>query len=132
MQFSLTWLRDYVDAGEDVPALVHRLTMAGLPVERVMTGAEIPESSRLHRSLSAAIAAGDPVLPVRVQSYDRREGRFRLAAGLRVDPQRRLESVLAAVRQALLEAFSFERRDFGQAVSASEVISVIQAVPGEP
>jgi len=53
VQFSLTWLRDYVDLGDDVPALVHRLTMAGLPVERVTTRAEIPESVVVARVLEA-------------------------------------------------------------------------------
>ena len=37
---------------------------------------------------------------------------------------------MAAVEQALRDKFSFAARGFGQPVMLSEVISVIQAVPG--
>jgi hypothetical protein len=40
------------------------------------------------------------------------------------------EAVEPKVRSALLDAFSFERRELGQDVFYSEVVSVIQAVPG--
>src|SRR5690349_21345341 len=35
MKISLNWLRDWVDTGEDFPALAHALTMAGLEIEGV-------------------------------------------------------------------------------------------------
>jgi phenylalanyl-tRNA synthetase beta chain len=35
MKISLQWLRDWVDTGEDVPALAHTLTMAGLEIEGI-------------------------------------------------------------------------------------------------
>ena len=35
MRVSLNWLRDWVDTGNDVPALSHALTMAGLEIEGV-------------------------------------------------------------------------------------------------
>ena len=35
MKISLQWLRDWVDTGDDVPALSHALTMAGLEIEGV-------------------------------------------------------------------------------------------------
>jgi phenylalanyl-tRNA synthetase beta chain len=35
MKISLQWLREWVDTGEDVPALAHALTMAGLEIEGV-------------------------------------------------------------------------------------------------
>jgi phenylalanyl-tRNA synthetase beta chain len=35
MKISLNWLRDWVDVGDDVPALAHALTMAGLEIEGV-------------------------------------------------------------------------------------------------
>jgi phenylalanyl-tRNA synthetase beta chain len=35
MRISLQWLRDWVDTGDDVPALTHALTMAGLEIEGV-------------------------------------------------------------------------------------------------
>ena len=35
MKISLSWLREWVDAGEDVAALSHQLTMAGLEIEGI-------------------------------------------------------------------------------------------------
>ncbi len=35
MKISLQWLRDWVDTGDDVPALAHSLTMAGLEIEGI-------------------------------------------------------------------------------------------------
>jgi phenylalanyl-tRNA synthetase beta chain len=35
MRISLSWLREWVDAGEDVTALAHQLTMAGLEIEGI-------------------------------------------------------------------------------------------------
>jgi phenylalanyl-tRNA synthetase beta chain len=35
MRISLNWLRDWVETGDDVPALAHTLTMAGLEIEGV-------------------------------------------------------------------------------------------------
>ena len=47
-----------------------------------------------------------------------------------VSGDREFDDVKAAVKDGLKEAFSFESRDFGQAVTISEVISVIQGVEG--
>ncbi len=44
MRFSLNWIRDYVDVEEDPAVLAHRLTMAGLPVDRVERPAPLPAS----------------------------------------------------------------------------------------
>jgi hypothetical protein len=38
--------------------------------------------------------------------------------------------VTAAIRQALSQTYSFASRSFGQGVSADEIASVIQAIPG--
>src|SRR5918992_4620063 len=35
MKISLDWLRDWVDLHDDVPALAHALTMAGLEIEGI-------------------------------------------------------------------------------------------------
>ena len=35
MKISLHWLREWVETGDDVPALAHALTMAGLEIEGV-------------------------------------------------------------------------------------------------
>jgi phenylalanyl-tRNA synthetase beta chain len=39
MKISLQWLRDWVDPGQDVPALAHALTMAGLEIEGIESAA---------------------------------------------------------------------------------------------
>jgi hypothetical protein len=74
------------------------------------------------------LAAGNPrgplvILPAKV-------GLFTLEASLVLDPAFLPEPVLDAARAALLDHFSFPRRDFGQIVSLSEVDQVLQAVRG--
>ncbi len=83
----------------------------------------------LATDLTTAIhLAGDPFVPVRVVSYD--EARFTLSGQIVVDPDYEAEKVLAAAIAALRAEFSFEKRRFGQAVELSEVIALIQQVPG--
>ena len=53
-----------------------------------------------------------------------------LKAGVRVHEDYRWEDVEPAIRQSLLDALGFERRQLGQDVLASEVISLTQEVPG--
>jgi hypothetical protein len=55
---------------------------------------------------------------------------FTLTARLAVDPDRIKANVFAAVKTALLDAFSFKSRRFGQGVVASEILAVMQGVPG--
>jgi Baseplate J-like protein len=102
--------------------LVH-LTIAGaddIPID---------ESSDLYRSLNLALREfGDPRQAIVVQS---RELLFLIiSARVRLVPDYHWEAVEPEVRRALLDAFSFERRELGQDVFLSEVIAVIQAVPG--
>src|SRR5690606_9600901 len=72
--------------------------------------------------------ARDPVQQVRIDSYEPLA--FKLTAGVLPDPRYVASDVLAAVEEALRAAFTFERRAFGQAVTAAEVVSIIQGVPG--
>jgi uncharacterized phage protein gp47/JayE len=89
----------------------------------------IDETSDLLRNLRAALRDfGDPFLPVVVAP--RELLLLVVSAAVRVAPAYRWEDVAQAVRAALLEAFGFERRDLGQSVALSEVVSVIQQVPG--
>jgi uncharacterized phage protein gp47/JayE len=53
-----------------------------------------------------------------------------LSANIKVDPDYQRDSVISAIRQAVITQFSFESRRLGQSVALSEVIAVIQAVPG--
>lgn len=92
-------------------------------------GAEIEEGV-LKRLLEAIHAAGDPFVPVRAASYHQRAGLFHLAARVKVDPDHESAKVLDAVTLALRDAFSFDAREFGQPVALSEVLAVMQVVPG--
>jgi predicted phage baseplate assembly protein len=51
-------------------------------------------------------------------------------AGIKVHPDHRWEVVEPKIRRALLNAFGFEAHELGQSVSGSEVLAVIQRVPG--
>jgi Bacterial Ig-like domain/Baseplate J-like protein len=111
-----------IDVWRGETHLVH-LTVAAA------NGDEIATTSQLYRNLVAAIdAARDPGLTVFVDSYVRRF--FDLEAEVRIDLRYVAANVLDAVRAAILAKFSFQRRGFGQPVSAAEVVTVIQGVPG--
>lgn len=70
----------------------------------------------------------DPAARFTVRSFQPRA--FNLEAKIMVSSGRAFEDVRSSVEQALKDAFSFESRDFGQAVTISEVMSVIQGVEG--
>ena len=55
---------------------------------------------------------------------------FTLSAKVKVDADYIVEDVFEAVNAAIEEAFSFENRVFGQAVTSSEVLAVMQGVEG--
>lgn len=102
--------------------LVH-LTVVGLD------GADIAPSSALYAHLLAAI---DQVRPAH-QALRVATGellRFGLSAGVRLQPAYAAETVFPALRQALAEAFGFQQRGYGQSLAGSEVLSVMQRVPG--
>jgi hypothetical protein len=63
-----------------------------------------------------------------VQSY--RDATFRLSAAVKVAADAIPGDVLEAVRAALLDAFSFDARDFGQTVSIDEVVACVHRVHG--
>jgi hypothetical protein len=92
-------------------------------------GADLPSESPIYGDLVKAMRkASEPYVDLRVQSY--RKAYFRVSADVLIDPDLRPERALAAVETALRTAFSFDARTFGQPVSLSEVISVIQGTPG--
>lgn len=90
----------------------------GAPISQVFAGDLI----------MAIHAAGDPFVPVRIESYE--SAYFRLSGQIMVDPDYETKKVMSAAAAALRAAFSFESRSFGQAVMLSEVIALVQAVPG--
>jgi predicted phage baseplate assembly protein len=92
-------------------------------------GADVTQDSRTYANLLAAIRkSGDPHVPVRVQSY--RKAFFRLAAKVSIAPDAQKERVMAEVERTLRSRFSFETRAFGQPVTLSEVMAVLQSVAG--
>lgn len=102
--------------------LVH-VTIAGID------DAPIDDSSDLFINLRRALQVfGDPFQPL--QLAVRELLLLVISAKVKIDADYQWELVAAALRAALLDAFSFERRELGQDVALSEVISVMQAVAG--
>jgi uncharacterized phage protein gp47/JayE len=102
--------------------LVH-LTIAGkddIPID---------QNSDLYRNLFEALEqSGDPQQPLRVQT--RRLKLLVINAGVKVLPDYQWESVGPNVKAALLDFYSFDRRELGQSAFLSEAVAVMQAVPG--
>jgi photosystem II stability/assembly factor-like uncharacterized protein len=100
-----------------------QITVAGLEGDAILS------DSRLYESLVQAIdAARDPIQQVQIDSYELL--RFNLKARLLIDSRYRSNQVVTAVETALLNRFNFEQRHFAQAVTASEAIATMQAIPG--
>jgi predicted phage baseplate assembly protein len=92
-------------------------------------GNPIPSGSEVSNNLLSALRkAGDPFLSIHVGSY--RPVQFQIDATVKIDPDFESDKVLAEVKQKLLNAFSFDVRSFGEPVFLSEVISLVQLVPG--
>jgi hypothetical protein len=89
----------------------------------------VDPSSQLFTNLVDAIQdARDPAQSFEVASY--RPLFFNVQAKVLVNPRYVQETVFAAIETALKDAFSFGTRRFGQPVTAAEVVTVIQSVPG--
>ncbi len=78
--------------------------------------------------LDALRKAGDPHVPITMASY--RPAFFELRPRVKRDPDRELDRVLAAAEFNLRQAFSFEARSFGQPVTLSEIVTVLQSTTG--
>jgi predicted phage baseplate assembly protein len=110
-------------------AVATKLTQS---VHVTIAGAEdipIEPSSDLYRNLLLALRQnGDPYQPFQV---DLRELLLLvISANVKLQADYVWETVVTQVRTKLLETFSFGRRELGQDVFLSEVISTMQAVPG--
>jgi len=90
--------------------------------------AVLPGSASYNNLLAALRAAGDPFVDLRVKTF--RPAYFRFAGKIKIDADFETDKVVTAVEKALRGEFAFAARGFGQPVMLSEVISVIQAVPG--
>jgi predicted phage baseplate assembly protein len=88
---------------------------------------ELPDSTMTN--LRAALdTVRDRTREVVVHNF-RRLG-FRVAVAVLVDPAYGRDAVFAATAAAVRDAYGFDRRAFGQPVTAAEVITVVQGVPG--
>jgi hypothetical protein len=95
-------------------------------------GQPVPETSDLYQNLVQAIAQNRsaPQPEVRVDSYQ--PIYFDVRARLLIDPHHweRRAVIEAGVRDKISQAFTFSRREFGQDVTDSELISLMQDTPG--
>ncbi len=93
-------------------------------------GDPLDPSIPLFTSLAAALEDfRDPVQRVQLAGYTRRT--FGLQATVLVDsPRYVLDDVVAQVKEALLAGYSFVARDFGQPVTAAEILDTMQSIPG--
>lgn len=90
---------------------------------------EIAAHSDLYQNLVTALRKyGDPYQPFRVEM--REKIIVAGSASVRVHPDSLWSSVMPRVQAALLDAFSYDRRAFGQPLFPSEVVAVIQSVEG--
>lgn len=107
----------------DHSAVIH-ITIAG------SDGAEIPSDSALYQNLVQAIEqVRDPYQsPPVVASYQ--QIGFDLTATLLIDARYLPERVEATVQEKLQQTFAFVNREFGQPVTAAEVIALIQTIDG--
>ena len=116
-------------------ARAERVKVPGLPAPAVALtvageeAAAVPPGSDLHDQLHKALAHS--AIPfTRFMLRDFRLSYFRLAAKLIPDPDYIAADVLAAAEAALREAFGFAARGFAETVYDSQVITVLQQVPG--
>ena len=111
-----------VELSDGRRTIVH-VTIAG------MDDAPIDPGSDLFVNLGRALRElGDPFQPVEVEVRDLLI--LIIEAKIRIHPDYRWETVVSTVRTKLLATFGFEKRDLGQDVTSSEVLSVMQSVRG--
>jgi predicted phage baseplate assembly protein len=93
------------------------------------TDQPLETSSALYEALVASLTAnGDPHLPVRVAPCQ--ISPIILAVSIHVGSGYQWSDVSAAVRAALLSAYSYQNRALGQDVVRSDVLATVQAVAG--
>jgi hypothetical protein len=92
-------------------------------------GVAVDQPGELGRNLVDALRkAGDPHVPIRIASY--RSAFFEVRPRVHIDPDWEGDRVVAEAEGRLTRAFAFEVRQFGQPVTLSEVVAVLQATPG--
>ncbi|MCU1348792.1 MAG: hypothetical protein JWO56_1822 [Acidobacteria bacterium] len=126
-------LRDFEDFVRGRPGVAKALASWMLGTERRgvfvtvagPNGKPIANTGSIETSLRTS---GNRFVPVKVRTF--RQLFFRIAATVKVEPDRLPDVVKAAIETKLRDTFSFASRAFGQPVHSSEVIALIQSVPG--
>ncbi|MEA5513578.1 putative baseplate assembly protein [Nodularia sp. UHCC 0506] len=95
-----------------------------------VNGKAITPDSQLYTNLMQAIAQSRAPEQIDVQIGSYQPLLFNLEAKILIDSRREVKPVLAEIRTALQETFSFEKRSFGQSVTTSEAIAAIQNITG--
>jgi hypothetical protein len=130
-------LVDYADFARAYPgiakATAQAVSISDRPgVEVTIAGAHggtVTSDSDLYRTLLAAFtSAGDELVPLRLLACQRVP--VQVGAAVRIDPTFVTDAVVDAATAAVSAALSFDARDIGQPVSASEIVEVLQSVPG--
>ena len=117
--------------GEGKRRVIH-LTLADTAGNPIGDDPEIIEPDGVIAHLRQAIDAlrSTPTPPVMIQSYEPLY--FDVIATLVILPNqiRRVKEIERDAHRAMLAAFSFAKRDFGQTMAASEVVAVLSAITG--
>ncbi|MFI0793737.1 putative baseplate assembly protein [Micromonospora rubida] len=103
-----------------------RLTVVHLTVAG--PGGATVSADTVANLLGALDTVRDRAVPVRIVGYV--PTAVTVGAQVLTDPDRRAEDVHDAVRSALVAGFAVDRRAFGQPVTAAEILTMIQQVPG--
>ncbi|MGH4024793.1 MAG: putative baseplate assembly protein [Pseudonocardiaceae bacterium] len=91
-------------------------------------GGDDVDATALDNLRAAFDSVRDRGRELRIKSYLKRK--FRVGVAVLADPAYLKSAVHLDVAAALRTAYAFDRRSFGQHVTAAEVITVVQAVPG--
>ena len=92
-------------------------------------GDKVSDFSEVYVNLVTAIESHkDPSSRFVVRSFKPRQ--FRVKAKILVSEDREIKDIMKIVKAGLQDAFSFKMRDFGQEVTLSEVVSIIQKIEG--
>ncbi len=92
-------------------------------------GKAVGKTSTLYKNLRAAVeSSGTGRQPFRIESFVSLS--FFVDANIKIDSRSIKEKVLKQVKSILESLFSFDRRRLAQPVAKSEVMAVIQGVPG--
>lgn len=133
----LVSVRDYQDFARTFAGIgkarAARFAAQGRPIVHLtLAGADdapIDPGSDLARTLRAALRRyGDPAQAVQVG--ERALRLLVVQADVEIDPDWLWKDVEARLRRALLERFGFEARELAQGTAQSEVLSIMQRVPG--